>query len=195
MPDALLTDVEAVKAVHRTVGSGSEYDELIQRYILAASREINRWAQREFAPKTEDEARTFHIREGGYLSLAPFDLRALTAITEGAGPALTTYEADHYQLHPQPTPDGVWGWISFAYHASDFGARARRLTITGDWGFPAVPWDVEEACIATVAEWLSASQAGEGPGPELFEGGGTPNRALPSKARYLLAPYRRMEIG
>jgi hypothetical protein len=28
------------------------------------------------------------------------------------------------------------------------------VTITGDWGYPSVPADVEDACIKTVGIWL-----------------------------------------
>jgi hypothetical protein len=140
---------------------------VIESLIARASRVIMRWCEREFAPASTGVARPFRY-DNGRIDLSPYDLRAVTSITldtdlaSGSQTLLTTSD---YRLGPLPAPDGVYQWVDL-YPCSGVrglwwpGRFDAQATILGDWGWPAVPDDVEHACIITVAAWLRGGVSG-----------------------------------
>jgi hypothetical protein len=169
-------------------------DSLLSSQINRVSKAIIRWCEREFAPATNGLARSFDVDPAfeGRVVLVPYDLRAVTSMaisySSGSPQTLTTID---YELRPRPAIDGVYGEVRLA--AAPYATRLRpTLTITGDWGFAAVPDDVVEAAIiATVdsmrTEIAAYSVVNEVGGETRFERGA----ALPAKVKDLLAPYRR----
>jgi hypothetical protein len=88
------------------------------------------------------------------LSLHPYFLREVTDVSldsDGTSP-LALIEAN-WRLRPKPPQDGVYRWLHFPSYAAPFDGE-REVTVTGDWGFETVPWDVGHWTIVTVATWL-----------------------------------------
>lgn len=152
-----LTDLAAVRAFLQRPAADTNQDAVISSLITAASREISREFAREFAPPVATATRRFRVatREP-FLSLAPYDLRALTTLAldpETSSPTVLTRYTD-FDLLPIPNPDGVYTSIRFYTSLRNSNGTHRRLDITGAWGFPTVPDDVKHWCNVTVAEWL-----------------------------------------
>ena len=188
-----LTTLAACKA-YLDLGS-TVRDAVVSSAITRASRALTVHCQREFVA-TDGQARTFRWA-GGALDLAPYDLRAVTAITVGTDvPAsqvvLTT---DDWRLRPKPAADGVYQMVelSTADPTGNGWPTDREVTITGDWGFAAVPVDVEHWTIVTVATWLRQTFA---PFVEDTQESLIPEPAnLPWSAKAGLRHYRRMQAS
>jgi len=72
------------------------------------------------------------------------------------------------------------------------------VKVTGNWGFPSVPADVEQAAILTVKEWLeSINERNASMMQDLGAADSIPGyvAAIPASARVLLATYRRPGVG
>ena len=172
--------------------------------IIAASAQIIREYEREFAPATTSAIRTFHYRPNGWgrLDLSPYDLRTVTTAKlhpeEAAPVTLTTTD---YKLLPVGQYDGVYTHLQLSNQLTissdlyqNFGIV--QVEIAGAWGFATVPTEVNRAAIVTVASWLrrDVSQfAGSldlddarALQPEAFV-----NFSIPPAARRLLAPFKR----
>lgn len=140
-------------------------DTVVASEITRASRAITVHCQREFAP-TDNQARAFAWDGAPTLDLAPYDLRAAAQIVVGTDdpPSQTVLAAADYRLRPKPNPDGVYQTIRVSRNPALWlwpgrTFPEREVTVTGDWGFPAVPADVEHWTIVTVATWLRQSYA------------------------------------
>lgn len=171
-------------------------DTLIDDLIARASKLIAGHCEREFTP-TADATRTFYYDGSGYLSLAPYDLRTVASITFDveAGEANTVLTAAEYRLFPLPAPDGVFQSIRFqAYHAPGGTWPQRTIAIRGAWGFAAVPEDVQDAAIKTVAIWLRRDAAAFESTFRLDEERIEHPKALPSAVFDQLDEYRRRVV-
>lgn len=133
------------------------------------------------------------------VSLAPYDLQltpAPTIIVDTDQSSPSTLSTDEWRLHPQPPRDGVYTAIYLCplnVSVGMVGWRKRQLTITGNWGFPAIPGEVAEACAQTVAYWITAYPAAGR--PDLGEGVPAPQpRGYPLSALDLLSPFKRMDV-
>ncbi len=133
-------------------------DAVVTSAITRASRAIGVHCQREFTP-TDGQARVFAWDGAPTLDLAPYDLRATTQVVVGTDdpPSQTTLDPADYRLRPKPNPDGVYQTLLLT--ATNGRGAGCEVTVTGDWGFPAVPADVEHWAIVTVATWLRQSYA------------------------------------
>lgn len=170
-------------------------DTLLENLINRASKAILNYTQREFAPVTASVARSFWYRGGSVLDLGPYDLRSLTLFqldTETATP--TTLVAADYRLLPEPSLGGTYQWIELPnFEVVDKPGKptARKATITGAWGFSAVPADVEHACLVTAAIWMRRDAAAFTTTFSLDEDRLERPEALPSGVKGLLNPWRR----
>ena len=152
-----LTTVQAVRDFLQKPAADEEQDLIIAALITRASLAIMDYTQREFAPASSSTARTFEYEGGGFLDLAPYDIRTVTLVrmdTDEASP--TTLAADEYRLYPYPSKNGVYSALRLAPYVVASRARwqQRLVEVTGTWGFSAVPDDVAHQCIVTVADWL-----------------------------------------
>lgn len=178
--------------------------------IDAASAAIRAYTERGIGLATVTTTKTYAYDNSGWLEIE--DATAVTSVVLD-GTALTV--SLDYVLGPDRgylTPDAplVYEWIELRpgmgqspYMGFErnldtlliFGRRARFSTVevTGDFGFPSVPWDVKQAALWTVVEFVTI--------PEPFSEG-TINTysfnqekamtdAIPPRAKELLAPYRR----
>jgi hypothetical protein len=156
-----LITVADVRAVLQKPEGDTEQDQIISDLITRASEAIQNCTEREFkSADTPPTTRTFFYTGRGVLDLSPYDLRGTPAptvkidTTDGAGG--TTLAATEYRLMPKPAKDGVYHWLRLNPLTSGSSSRfpEREVTITGTWGFAAVPEDVKHWCAVTVAEWL-----------------------------------------
>jgi len=179
-------------------------DRLIETYIAAASGQIIREYEREFAPVTASQLRVFDYipNRGGLLPLTPYDLRSTSLVRlnpEEASPTTLTANTS-YRLYPTNPNDSVYthlvlnGSLTFTSTMfREFGVA--RVEVTGAWGYASVPAPVQQACVVTVASWLRRDFTGyanlnlDDPTQLAAELG--VNYSLPPAARRLLAPYKR----
>lgn len=187
-----LTTLAAVRAFLQKKAGDTEQDSIIQSLITRASAAIEAYAGREFHPTT-DATRTFNYLGGGRLSLAPYDLRSVTAMrwdTDTSSP--TTALTTDYWL------DG--GTIGGTYQSVMLpnlrttdtpGVTTRRtVEIRGAWGFNTVPADVAHAAIVTTAIWLRRDVAAFSTTFSIDEQRLERPEALPQAVRGILTPYR-----
>lgn len=133
-------------------------DEEIVRLINAASDEFaHGYPGREFAPRGETAAAREFVHVGGHLELAPYDVREVQAVTLGTDLAAEKHvelEASEWRLRPRPARHGVFQAIKLQPDRELDLPCEFEVTVTGLWGFPAVPEDVKHWCKVTVATWL-----------------------------------------
>jgi hypothetical protein len=184
-------------------------DTLIQANITDASDAIIQEMEREFAPVTVGATRTFLWRIGErpqrILDLAPYDAQAITSVTlspEGSNPQTLTVTQD-YIPRPVEKLNGVWQQIQLSdlilvrTSITLFRFGFMEVSVTGDWGFPAVPNPVKRACMLTAAAWARKDIATFGLAGDLQDQSAEPLPrpagfyAIPPAALKLLNPYRR----
>lgn len=177
-PVGNLTTVGAVRQFMQKTGEDEEQDALITELIPKASRAIQRYT-RVFLPETA--SKTFTYRGRGMLSLSPYFCRNVTAVAMAGDTAslgtVTPLAAGGYSLEPDPAEDGVYTHIRFPgsqlfesnlelLDVSYANAIQQKVRVTGDWGYVAVPEDVEHWANVTIREWImddvSAYAAGAG---------------------------------
>lgn len=207
-----LAEVKALLKLART-----DQDELLQTLITPASRAVIRWTDREFAPITIKETRSFEWDwEGELCSLAPYDVQAKTE-ERGARtykvPAIyeVAVDSDHWgdnndrvepyvlsseewREWPQPPRDGTYLSLRLRPYAAVLGRvvwENRRLLVTADWGFPSVPEDVAKATAFVVKHWLESNAAAL-PRPDQDPNmNDVPKRGIPMESMQILEHYKR----
>lgn len=199
-----LTTLASVREFLRLSDSTqTDMDALLTTFVGQASKAIHKYTGREFAPlSTASQQRIFAYRGGGRLYFTPYDLSAATLvqIDTDTDTATTLTADDDYFLFPRNAIDGVYEYMELrgfepAARMSGNAVKPwREVTITGTWGFSAVPADVKTAANMLVAFWYrqhsalsGVDLAGEG---DRF---GPVN--LPSGVMQLLAPYRVVGFG
>lgn len=146
-----LTTVAGVRELLQQEGeeeAGDPGEDLLESMIKAASLAVASAAQREFLP-TSNATRTRSHSGGRIVNLTPWDLRSVASIEiEVDGGAETLAEED-YRLGPMAQPDGVYEWITLKKNPGEC-----EIAIEGNWGFAAVPDDVDYFTRLTVVSWL-----------------------------------------
>lgn len=166
-------------------------DDLVSDLITQASESIMDYTGQEFAPEVAGPiARTFLLYDGPdqVLHLSPFTCQSVTQIrfdTDTDSPVTTTDSTD-WRLLPIPNKYGAYNAVYLPNHYGN--AAGRVVEITGAWGWPSVPADIEKACIDTVVHWIKTQQ----PGSTTFEDGSDRFGPVqfPSGARMTLKRYR-----
>lgn len=193
-PGADLTTLAAVRAHLQLPDVDIDSDAELSALISRASAVIQRWTGREFAPPTSAETRVFTYPGRGRLELAPYEARAVTAVvldSQPGGQQITLSTTD-YALRPLPARDGVYQWLELAPYRR---CRGGQVSVTGDWGWPTVPDDVEHACIVTVATWMRRDVAAYSRVFNLDESRIERPQALPSAVMDMLDLYRAVPVG
>lgn len=196
-----LTTVADVREYLQLPTAQTDQNLFIQTLITQASIAIMRYAQREFAPAVTATARKFPYARGGVINLAPYDLRTVTSIEIDTDTddetALTT---DDYRLLPVTSPDGTYTSVQIRGYSlgpdsslTDYD-RYREVTITGNWGFSAVPTDVKLAANIMVGWLLRQHSSMPGVGVENLGDRFGPVM-WPSSVRQLLDHYRVIGFG
>jgi len=192
----MLCSVDDVREFLQKEAERTEQNAIISSLIAAAGPVIGNYCEREFEqPNDDDEAlaRTFEYRGGGYLSLAPFDLRAVEGVRidvdEESPTVLTTEE---WRL-PAPTQHGTITYLRLAPYLVHSRSRwqERLVEVTGHWGFESVPPEVKQAAIVTVAIWLRRDVSAFSQTFNLDEAHVERPEALPSAVTRMLYPFKR----
>lgn len=182
-PNALAS-LEDVRLFMKSLSGDLGADDFFVTSINQASAMIQRYCSREFTP-TLDAERIYSYDGFGYLNLSPFDLASVTSIAlDLDADAPTVLEPASYRLTPRPSIDGVYTAVHLPLR---FGYS--DVAIVGDWGFPAVPADIANACILTVVSWY---RGGYGGVPDQFEDSSSRvSASFPSGVVPTLDRYRR----
>lgn len=211
-PYALVTVGEMGRYLDLEDLDDDEVEEL-EESINAYSNAIRLYCDREFKPPVSPDAdvtRRFRYKGGGYLDLAPYELRSLAVAdpvkwgTDTATPI--TWAAADFRLEPRNgTLDGTYLWLALPRLARSGGYPSvltsgydREVTIAGRWGMLKVPPDVKRACRIAVAngyrnrEGFASRTLGGFTVTEESGGAEGPGQNLPVDARGLLTPYVRL---
>jgi hypothetical protein len=191
----LLCELDDVRAFLQKPERDTEQDEEIEALISAVGPVIGDFCEREFEDAgTKDIARTFEYTGGGYLSLAPYDLREVTGLridVDEASP--TVLGSEEFRL-PAPLRDGVATYLRLAPYLVHSRSRwqQRLVEVTGKWGFATVPLPVKQAAITTVATWLRRDVSAFSTTFNVDEARLERPEVLPAAVVRMLNPYKRM---
>lgn len=201
-----LTTLADVREYTQMSSGQTDQDALVSTYITQVSTAIQRWCGREFAPVTGSgdtpTSRKFRYIGGGYLYFAPYDLQDVDTVqidTDTDSPTTLT-ENDDFYLLPINQNDGVYTHMELRNLSPSSRSSAvdytptRQITVSGIWGFSAVPDDVVLAANIMVA-WLIRNHSAI-PGNDLAgEGDRFGPVSMPTSVKRLLEPYRVVSFG
>lgn len=171
-------------------------DEQIEGLIDAASEWIIDTAQQEFAPAgAAGETRRIEYRGGGVISVAPYSLRAVTAVVIDPTDQQVVPEAWQLRSAPKGRRGGVYNRIALSarYAATGHVAGVTTVDVTGTWGWAEPPKSIERACRRLVEMWFNAEIAFASDGYD-----GEPVRVpmgVPLDVKDLVESYRQTRIG
>lgn len=171
-------------------------NDVIQDVITRASRAIMRFADREFVARAANPATRVFVVEGAWRSrvLRVGDLAAAptaVVVRTSTGSTVSTLNvASDIEVGPLVR----WGWepiteLRFVGGATLDGTH--RVAVTGTWGWPSIPEDVQQAAIITAGHWVRryVQSGGSALSPEAVDETGVVE-SIPPAARALVVPYR-----
>lgn len=197
----LLAEVAEVRDFLQKPSGDRDQDTAIANALAAASPLIHEWCGREFvALGTNPVARLFEIN--GYASTREIPIGDLSA----APTAVSTIDANGDTVATLTVADDIvalplvrkpWQPITALRIRPSAASLSSSylLSVTGTWGFPAIPEDVKQACIVTVGIWIRRDVQAFASTFNLDENRVERPRALPSAARDMLMRYRRIAIA
>lgn len=207
-----LADVKAL--MQKSGPNAATQDTLISSLITRASVKIMRDYGREFVPGGVNSepytaaTRTFEYPWGeqypaeAYVDFRPYDLAktqpialVVQADTDQAGPV--TLSTDEWRLWPQPPSQGVYMGIKVLplnMSVGIIGWRKRQITVTGNWGFPSIPFEVTQATAETVIHWLTGYPGGNRTDMVDAMAPAAIPRSYPMTAVDLLQSFKRMTV-
>lgn len=181
---------------------GSTMNDLIDEIITQASRDFMAECGREIVllRGTNPQARDLDV--GGYYrdreipvgDLASTPTAVALVMEDGTTAATLTVAVD---VEPLPRFREAWEPITalrLRYSAGTLAA-AYRLRVTGTWGWPAVPEDVQLAVRDTVVFRMRQHRAVTQLSPDQFEEPEGPQRAFPLSAWKVIERYRLRQVG
>lgn len=200
-----LTTLAAVKAfLQRPATDPAGQDAIIGSLITRASALIHRYSEREFVVYPGLGAtRVFEMppQPGAvaWLDMAPYDAQSISSVSiDSDQPNPVLLSAAEWRPHPIPATDGVFKALKLQPLAINIGRIPwpdRQVSVTGTWGFPSVPAEVEHACIVTVSIWLRRDVSAFSASMNLDEQRVERPHALPSAAKATLDGYKRHGLG
>jgi hypothetical protein len=187
--------------------------------IPLASLAVRNYTERDFGAPQVTEERTFEYDGSGYLDVDDAD--AITSV-KIVVPHSTDFELSEDAWVPLPrrrddSPVYQYLWIAtgqgyspemgFLYNldrwAAEHGPGVTGLAkVTGTWGWPSVPGDVQLATVWTVQSWKDkptqnlTAEAIEGYSRAWGSrsGGAATTLAIPNESRDLLENYRKQRV-
>lgn len=205
MADQLATTAQCKVRLFPAGVTDSVDDALISELIDEVSAWIQSYTGRKFVA-VSSTAYTFDTQRG-YVLRVPIGIRSISSMGVASthqpetGGTYVTVPATDYLLRPR-VQDGPDGWPYTEVHIAlgavgtvrNFATAENGCTITGTWGFAAIPKDIEAVCIdAVVAAYQSrkngaSSQMGyEGTGVTAwgsFFGANSPQRGTLDRYRF-----------
>lgn len=160
---ANLCELDAVRGLLQKRGTDRDQDAEMLRLIARASTAITNYTEREFAPvSTAQTRRLSWDLDNRIMSIIPYDLTSVSSLVlqpESTSPRTLVAGTD-YELLPVGKADGVYNRIGFSAFVVGWGSQTAvnfghaLVDVTGNWGFPAVPADVEHWCAIQVHIWM-----------------------------------------
>lgn len=199
-----LTSLANAREYIQKVAGDTAQDTVISNLITRASKAIMVYTDREFAPvSAAGTTRRLQV-SSLVVPFAPWDLNTIAANgvvldPESSSPRILA--ATDYVALPVGKFDGVWtrlrlsSLLAFASN-TQINMGFSLIDVIGTWGFPAIPADVEQACIDTVYAWMRGNVQVMSQAYELdtaIAPVSEPN--LPMSARWKLKPYMGMAVG
>lgn len=197
-----LTTIDSVKEAITLPDNNTDLDSQLPGLITQASQAIMNYCKREFAPVTVGATRRFKV-DSYHVDFSPWDLQSVTTVAlhpETTNPMILT--AGQFMLKPINPQRGVYQSLDFSgflviisqtLMAFNYGL----VDITGTWGFPSIPNDVQRAANITIGSWLTRTAPGSsgaygiptssGAGANLFRN----DWDIPWAACKLLGRYKR----
>lgn len=142
-------------------------DTLIERAVEAASRAIDRYCARIFYDTGSTTARTYRADDLYELDVDDFHTETGLVVrtdTTDDGTFDTTWTSDQWQLEPLVRVNG-WPYTRIvAVDTKTFPRHARRpgVEVAAQWGWAAVPLDVELACQILMAKYFHRKDTPQG---------------------------------
>lgn len=177
--EAFTTLGAAREFVLRDIADASQ-DRKLVKLIVAYSRAVAKYTQREWLPRTAGAQRVFSYDGSGFLSLAPYEARVINSVTMYSDlptsqrvvlvPGSSTVEGDYRLLPANQTAEGTYHWLILPtygtssawpmpvyidgdYVRGSFGGYS-QVTVNADWGVAAtvadIPEDVQLAVLIAV---------------------------------------------
>jgi hypothetical protein len=180
--------------------------------INDASNQIMAAAQREFKSSlVGSQARTFQLTRrntwSGYIDFGDYDASTITAVTSETQPTGGNVVLDvttlQYQAQPVEKWNGVYIGVAVFSPSTSLGLPFQSgiqhtASVTGVWGWPSVPPDVESMCVETVLEWYrtgyTVTNAVGIPG-ESDQPASGPRHTLPWGVKQGLARYQKLNVA
>lgn len=188
------------------IATDTDDDAAIERSVEAASRQIDGWCGRKFWVDSDVVAREFYADSPRVCFVD--DISTVTGLVvkideDGSGSFETTITiATDFILLPRNAADmtPVWPYTEIVladnYSFPRPGNGRAGVEVTAKFGWPAVPDDVEKACVVQAAMLFKAKDAPLGVAG--FDQMGSAMRVrsdLHPMAKSLLAPYRKPAVG
>ena len=204
-----LCTLEDMYTVMRITTNSDARDEMMEKFILQATGQIQNYCNRKFTPLEVGATKRFLVNVTGKrirVDLTPYDLQPSPEPTLVLHPEqqAITLDPTNYEFRPFVTDDQThtsvllspWQTM-ISTHQMKFGRPF--IDITGTWGWTVVPEEVKRACEITVMSWMrrDVSALGGAAGQALGQstGEGAPNAQatfyLPYAAQKLLDPFQR----
>lgn len=141
----------------RVAISDTADDQHLENALLAASRSIEGWCQRQFNVASAASARSYNIRDAYFVEVDDISTSAgvvVAADQNDDGIYEQTWTTSDYQLEPlNGVVDGEPGWPAWRIRAVGASLRfptiGRRpgVQVTAVWGWASVPAGVRNACL------------------------------------------------
>lgn len=216
-----LISLEEYKALGGIQPTDSRNDSQITALLAAASRVVRQYTGRNFDVVSSVGERTYQYDESGMLDID--DAVSVAGVKTNAGVPGAEYTLQDVEWTAMPQDDSDVFYYILIHGGPYYGGSPEMgfernldqypltrkqpiITVTAEWGWPAVPDDVKLATTLIVSEFVgSAGGAGrsEGLTSEAIEGwsrswGGRTGegiaQSLPNRARDLLASYQRIFV-
>lgn len=196
---AVINGYTTIEALRGRLGNGGNAvaETLLEQLIEAASREIDGICNRRFFQVTESRIFTAEWPDLVYVD----DIVSVTTLeTDGQGDRTysTTWTLADYEMEPHTPVIFGHPFTSIVLHPNTtkaFPTTRRGVRVTGDWGWPAIPAPVEEACLLIAVRLNQSAKAPFGSAGTLQDGQVQYTPRVDPVVRQLLDPYRRFNIG
>ena len=145
-----------LKKFVEVTASSTVHDDDLERSVEAASRMIDNYCGRFFYDSGSATAKAFQARHPYRLEVPDFSTTSGLVVktdTSDDGTYDTTVDASDYQVEPV-APEAGWPFERIVYLDNLWPTTGRRarVQVTAQWGWAAVPTEVEQTCLIVAAE-------------------------------------------
>lgn len=197
-----LCTVAEVREWLQKPGGDRDQDQVIEAVIVRASRAILTYLNREVLVRgVNPQTRVFPVGGQAYTrmvhvgDMASAPTAAVILGEDGATVATLTVATD---VQAFPLVRDTFEPVTHLRLRASAGAMDPRyqVSVTGSWGWPAVPDDIRQAAVMTAGSWMRryVQAFTTSYSPEPVEDGGAPE-SIPMAARALLHMHRLMVVA